>query len=401
LIDFTLRNANILIVDDQQSNIDVLTGMLDIKGFKNYAITNDSRQVISLFEKFKPDLLLLDLSMPHLTGFQVMKQLKLLIPTNTYFPILVLTADITTESKQKALAGGASDFLTKPFDLIEVDLRINNLLQARYFHQQLENQNYILEEKVKERTKDLEKTNIELIAAKEKAELSDKLKTEFLNQMSHEIRSPMNAVLNFANLLKEEILEQLSPNLLECFEGIDSAGHRLIRTVDLILNVSEMQVGTYKPSFIEFDLLKDVVRKVKNENIKIIEEKGLTFNVFSAISETVIFGDNYSIYQIFVNLIENSIKYTKNGGISITVSKNDPGIIVSIEDTGIGISEEFINVMYHSFMQEDRGISRRYEGNGLGLSLVKKYCDLNGIDISVQSEKGVGTKFTLSFTRTK
>jgi len=101
-------------------------------------------------------LLLLDLNMPHLTGFQVMIQLKVLIPANTYFPILVLTADITTESKQKALASGASDFLTKPFDLIEVDLRIKNLLKARYLHQQIENQNLILEEKVKERTIELE-----------------------------------------------------------------------------------------------------------------------------------------------------------------------------------------------------------------------------------------------------
>jgi len=339
--------------------------------------------------------------MPHLTGFQVMKQLKLLIPTNTYFPILVLTADITTESKQKALAGGASDFLTKPFDLIEVDLRINNLLQARYFHQQLENQNQILEEKVKERIREIGKTNIELIVAKEKAEQSDKLKSEFLAQMSHEIRSPMNAVLSFTQLLKEEMLEQLTPDFLEYFDGIDSAGHRLMRTVDLILNISEMQVGTYKPFFSEFDLLKEIIGKIKNENMKIIEDKGLKFNFFSDLSEAVIVGDQYSIYQIFENLIDNSIKYTKKGYISINVTKNEQGINVIIEDTGIGISEEFLKMMYQPFIQEERGYSRRYDGNGLGLALVKKYCDLNKIAITVESEKGIGTKFTLFFARTK
>ncbi|MHB1687972.1 MAG: hybrid sensor histidine kinase/response regulator [Ignavibacteriaceae bacterium] len=401
MIDSTLKNANILIVDDQQANIDVLAGLLDAKGFTNYTTTKDSRQVISLFEELKPDLLLLDLNMPHLTGFQVMMQLKVLIQANTYFPILVLTADITPESKQKALASGASDFLTKPFDLIEVDLRIKNLLITRYLHQQLENQNQILEEKVKERTKELEKTNIELIAAKEQAERSDKLKSEFLNQMSHEIRSPMNAVLNFANLLKEEMLEKLTPDFLEYFDGIDSASHRLMRTVDLILNVSEMQVGTYKPIFSEFDLLKEIIGKIINENRKIVEDKGLKLNFFSALSEAVIVGDNYSIYQIFVNLIDNSIKYTKKGHVSINVSKNGQGINVSIEDTGIGISEEFLKIMYHPFMQEERGNSRRYEGNGLGLSLVKKYCDLNRIAITVESKKGVGTKFTLFFTYTK
>jgi DNA-binding response OmpR family regulator len=169
LIDSTLKNANILIVDDQQANIDVLTGLLDVKGFTNYITTKDSRQVLRLFEEFKPDLLLLDLNMPFLSGFSVMMQMKVLIPANSYFPILVLTADITHESKQTALSCGASDFLAKPFDLIEVDLRIKNLLKARYYYQQIENQNQILEEKVKERTKELEMRNIELIAAKEKA----------------------------------------------------------------------------------------------------------------------------------------------------------------------------------------------------------------------------------------
>lgn len=181
-----LINSNILIADDQQANIDVLTGLLDAKGFLNYKTTKDSRQVFKLFDEFKPDILLLDLKMPYLTGFEVMTQLKVHIPANTFFPILVLTADITPESKQKALACGASDFLTKPFDLIEVDLRIKNLLKARYYHQQLENQNQILEEKVKERIKELEKSNIELKIAKEKSDHLDKQKSELLHQMSHE-----------------------------------------------------------------------------------------------------------------------------------------------------------------------------------------------------------------------
>ena len=246
-----------------------------------------------------------------------------------------------------------------------------------------------------------EKRAAELIIAKERAEQSDKLKSEFLHQMSHEIRSPMNAVLSFTQLLKEEMLEQLTPDFLEYFDGIDSAGHRLIRTVDLILNVSEMKVGTYKPSFSEFDLLKEIIGKIKNENMKIIEDKGLKFNFFSDLSEAVIVGDQYSIYQIFVNLIDNSIKYTKKGYISINVTKNEQGINVIIEDTGIGISEDFMQMMFRPFMQEERGYSRIYDGNGLGLALVKKYCDLNHITISVESEKGVGTKFTLLFTRTK
>ena len=191
--DSTFKKAKILIVDDQQANIDVLTGLLDVKGYTNYTTTNDSRQVFKLFDELKPDLLLLDLIMPHISGYQVMLDLKSLIPSGTYTPILVLTADITPEAKQKALVCGASDFLSKPFDLIEVDLRIKNLLSIRLLHKQLENQNQILENRVKEKTKELEKTSIDLNVAKEKAEQSDKLKTELFNQISQtKIKSDNN-----------------------------------------------------------------------------------------------------------------------------------------------------------------------------------------------------------------
>ncbi len=415
MINSTLKNANILIVDDQQANIDVLTSLLEFKQYTNLQQTTDSRIVISLFKESEPDLILLDLMMPYVDGFQILEQLKELIPAGTYLPILVLTADVTPDAKQIALSGGASDFLSKPFDLIEVDLRIKNLLHTRFLHQQLENQNQILEERVKERTKELEVKNRELFAAKEKVEQSDKLKSEFLRQMSLEMRTPTNAVLSFTNLLREEMLQKITPDLLEYFDGIDSAGQSLIRTVDLILNVSEMQVSTNKPFFSEFDLLKEIISKVINEDKKIIENKGLKFNFFSALPEAVIVGDQYSIHQIFVNLLGNAIKYTKKGDISIDLSRNELGIKVSIEDTGIGISEEFIEMMYHSSMLEEKDGSMRDEGNnlglalvkkycdlnGIGLALIKKYCDLNGIVIKIESNKGMGTKFTLVFTNTK
>lgn len=411
----TLKNANILIVDDQQANIDVLTSLLEFKEYTNLKQTTDSRIVITLFKESEPDLILLDLMMPHLDGFHILELLKQHIPSGTYLPILVLTADVSPDAKQIALAGGASDFLSKPFDLVEVDLRIKNLLHTRYLHQQLENQNLILEEKVKERTKELAQTNRELIEAKEKVDQSDKLKSEFLRQMSLEMRTPTNAVLSFTNLLREEMLQKITPDLLEYFNGIDSAGQSLIRTVDLILNVSEMQVSTNKPFFGEFDLLKEIIGKIMNEDKKIIENKGLIFNFFSTLPEALIVGDQYSIYQIFVNLLGNAIKYTKKGEISISISKDERGLNVTIEDTGIGISEEFMEMMYHPVMREEEEGANGFEGNRLGLALVKKYCDLNGIGlalikrycdlngiiIKVESKEVIGTKFTLIFARTK
>ena len=125
MINSTLESANILIVDDQEANIYILEYFLSSQGYTNIKTTTDPRNVVPLYISFKPDIILLDLSMPYLSGFEVMEQLKALTPANTFLPILVLTADVTTESKQRALSGGASDFLTKPFDLVEVELRLS------------------------------------------------------------------------------------------------------------------------------------------------------------------------------------------------------------------------------------------------------------------------------------
>ena len=116
--------------------------------FKNIESITDPTLTLSVFKSFQPDLILLDLMMPQLSGYEVMEQLKPLIPQDVYWPILVLTADISPNAKQRALASGARDFLAKPFDFIEVLLRIRNLLETRYLYQQLEKKNQILEEKI-------------------------------------------------------------------------------------------------------------------------------------------------------------------------------------------------------------------------------------------------------------
>ncbi len=239
----------------------------------------------------------------------------------------------------------------------------------------------------------------ELIRAKEKAEKADKIKTEFLAQVSHEIRSPMNAIVCYAYLLKEDLTGKITPELIEYLDGIDSAGRRLIRTVELILNASEMQIGTYEPSFVEFGLVNEIIERIKADFKSQIEEKGLIFNFYSDVTDAVIFGDKYSIYQIFVNLLDNAVKFTDEGAITIKVerSENNQDIYVIIEDTGVGMSQEFIDQTFQPFTQEDEGYSRKYEGNGLGLSLVKGYCDLNKITLEIQSKKNTGSRFKLIF----
>jgi cyclic di-GMP phosphodiesterase len=158
-----LTTARILIVDDQPSNLMLLEGILQEADFTStYSIT-DSRKTLEAFTEYRPALVLLDLQMPYLDGFAVMKQLQACIDPGDFLPILVLTADITPEAKRRALSEGALDFLTKPFDATEVLLRIKNLLQTRSLHLQLKQQNGFLDQKVRERTAELEATQLEIL----------------------------------------------------------------------------------------------------------------------------------------------------------------------------------------------------------------------------------------------
>ena len=156
--DDELTQARILVVDDQEANVRLLERILERAGYTNVATTTDSRQVLSLYGELDPDLIVLDLLMPHMDGFEVMAELGRRVPDGTYLPILVLTADATPQARQRALSMGARDFLTKPFDHDEALLRIRNLLETRFLHLRLKDQNEALEEKVRERTEDLQRS---------------------------------------------------------------------------------------------------------------------------------------------------------------------------------------------------------------------------------------------------
>jgi len=158
-----LTTARILIVDDQASNVALLEGILQEEDFNSYQSITDSPRTLPVFLEYQPDLILLDLQMPILDGFDVMKQLRACLSPDDYLPILVLTANITSEAKRRALSEGAMDFLTKPFDAMEVVLRIKNLLQTRLLHVQLQGQNRLLDQKVRERTAALEETQVEIL----------------------------------------------------------------------------------------------------------------------------------------------------------------------------------------------------------------------------------------------
>ncbi|MFW5450032.1 MAG: HD domain-containing phosphohydrolase [Methylophagaceae bacterium] len=197
-----LKSAHILIVDDQILNVKLLEGILKKEGYDHVFSTTDSREAVSMYVQHQIDILLLDIRMPHLDGFAVMGLLNDLTHDNDYLPILVLTAELTSETRSKALSGGAKDFLTKPFDRLEVLQRINNILEVRLLHKQVQNQNQILEAKVAERTKELELSRYEVIERLGKAaEFKDNETGNHILRMAKYSRLLAQA----AGLSKEEV----------------------------------------------------------------------------------------------------------------------------------------------------------------------------------------------------
>ncbi|HPN37326.1 MAG TPA: ATP-binding protein, partial [Melioribacteraceae bacterium] len=238
-----------------------------------------------------------------------------------------------------------------------------------------------------------------LILAKEQAEKSDKLKSEFLAQMSHEIRTPINTILSFSSLLRDELEDKIDEELKSCFSSMSSAGRRIIRTIDLILNMSEVQAGIYDYVSKYVNVSTDLLDPVRNELIYVAIEKGLEFKVNILTDDLFIWADEYTVGQIINNLVDNAIKYTEKGKVEINIYRNIEGkLVIEVKDTGIGISIDYFSSLFTPFSQEEQGYTRKFEGNGLGLALVKKYCELNNADIEVESEKGIGSIFRVIFS---
>ncbi|MGD8781145.1 MAG: HAMP domain-containing sensor histidine kinase [Ignavibacteria bacterium] len=247
-------------------------------------------------------------------------------------------------------------------------------------------------------TSKINETRQGIIQAKEQAEKSDKLKSEFLAQMSHEIRTPVNTIMNFTSLIRSDLEDSMNEEIRECFEIIDNGGRRLIRTIDLILNMSELQAGTYSPQFQEINLKDNIIIPLVNEFKIHANKKKLNLTFSNGVHNPNIKGDKYTLLQLFANLLDNAIKYTHKGGINVFLDEAvNNKYRVSIADTGIGISEKYIDNLFQPFSQEEQGYTRKFEGNGLGLALVKRYCELNNAEINVESEKGIGSVFSVTF----
>lgn len=251
----------------------------------------------------------------------------------------------------------------------------------------------------KEDITDIKKNEQKLIEAKEKAEQSDKLKSEFLAQMSHEIRTPVNTILSFSNLLHSDHINEESEEISTIFNSIDSASKRIIRTIEMIINMSEIQTGSYEVVLKELRLGNDILKPLISEYKMLAELRGidLIYKTNDGFDDLIVI-DEYSSTQILANLLDNAIKYTHKGFVKVTAYKDKYSCLtVEVSDSGIGMNTEYLSKLFLPFSQEEQGYTRQYDGNGLGLALVKNYCKLNNAKIEVKSEKNIGSTFIIKF----
>ncbi len=235
----------------------------------------------------------------------------------------------------------------------------------------------------------------ELIRAKEKAEEMNRIKSNFLATMSHELRTPLNGILGFAEILSNSIEEE---NLKEMTEIINKSGQRLLETLNSILNLSALESNQLEIKKSNVDV-KNVLLDVKRLYIANANKKNIYLVTDFKTDKNLVYTDSRFLRQIFNNLINNAIKYTNEGGVVLEVdekTKNKvPGLMIRFIDTGIGISKENLEIIFDEFRQVSEGYNREFEGTGLGLNICKRYVDVIGGEILVESELDKGSVFSV------
>jgi len=225
---------------------------------------------------------------------------------------------------------------------------------------------------------------------------ANKVKDQFIANITHEIRTPLTTIIGFTGRLKKSLGKNLKPADEDYFKFISNSSERLLRTLDSIINISQLEAGTLqldpKPHRLG-QLIQLLCEKLAPD----AHVKGLHLDWSILTDEDEALFDQYSIYHSIHNILQNAIKYTDAGSILIQLDRVNEKLQLTCTDTGIGISDEYRQRMFQVFSQESEGLAKDYQGIGLGLALTKRYLDMNNVNIHVESEKGFGSTFTLIF----
>lgn len=241
---------------------------------------------------------------------------------------------------------------------------------------------------------------LELAKAKEEAERANKQKTIFFASMSHEIKTPMNVILGFSDVLKDIFYDKSDNEVKNYFDILQNAAKTLLKTISQILDFSRLEAGTFKFEIKKISITKEILDVV--ELLRVLAEK-IKLNIELSLPDEEIFvmADQYTLNGIISNILSNAIKYSDKGTIRIILSKDENYAICEISDQGIGMSEEFQSIVFTDFTRDKITEVRKREGTGLGLALTKKYIDINKGMIYIKSKLNYGTTVTFKIPLAK
>jgi len=371
-------SARILIVDDEPSNVKLLERLLVAAGYRELANTTDPRRALDRYREFQPDLILLDLRMPHLDGFALLELFKSEIPGDAYVPILVLTGDASLEARRRALEAGARDFLTKPFEPFEALLRIRNLLDTRRLYRALQAQNEALEETVRQRTEQMLQT--------EKVATMGSL----VAGVAHELNNPLAVLSGQAQLLLEA---RHDPALVaKRATRINEAVGRCVRIVRNFLGLARQH-----PPERTSTALTQVIHGAVELLAYGLRCDNVEVTVDVARDVPTLWADAHQLHQVFVNLLANAQqamrRQTTPRRIAVT-ARLDGGpdrVRLEVSDTGPGIRPEIQARVFEAFFTT----KPHGEGTGLGLSLCRGIVEEHGGRMTLASTVGSGTTFII------
>ena len=380
-----IKKSLILIVDDTPQNIQVLGNILYEKGY-NISISSSGAQALQSINKQAPDLILLDIQMPEMDGYQVCEVLKS-NPLTKDIPVIFLTAATESENIVQGFELGAVDYIAKPFNVAELLMRVATHIELKLKREQLQQINIWLEDKIKERTFELEKANAELLNL-------DKVKTDFLSMISHEIRIPLNRIKEPIELLKYKVENK---SLAELVEIIDQSVVRLEKFSSQAMEITQLRTNRYVKNntevsiagIIEYALLsiqKQLTEKMVNIVLNIQKDQKIT-------------GDSDLLVKCFANILRNACKYSQNEGkIVIGATELAEELIVEIKDFGLGMDNETVNNLSEMLTPGEI----QFEQNiGLGLFHSKLLAEAHDGSIQIKSALGKGTTVTVTFPNNK